>query len=89
MKLKWVTNPSSNKPDPMLTMSVLVVTAACVKFMLEGVTLQISGHELNFGHVDAMVYAALTGPVLSVHGYVKGKKTELETRLKVDNPDAN
>lgn len=85
--MKWVTNPSSNKPDPMLTMSVIVVTAACIKFLLEGVTVNINGHAVDFGHVDALVYGALLTPVLGVHGYIKartGKGTQ-----KVDNPDEN
>lgn len=86
MKIKWVINPSSNKSDPMLTMSVLVVSVAALKFLLEGVTMTVGGHAVNFGHVDAMVYGALLTPVLGVHGYLKGKKSDAQ---KVDNPDAN
>jgi hypothetical protein len=84
MSLKWVTNPSSNKPDPMLTMSVIVVTVASLKFLLEGVTVTIHGHDVSFGHVDALVYGALLTPVLGVHGYIKARASKGQ---KVDNPD--
>lgn len=84
MRMRWVINPSSNKPDPMLTMSVLVVTAASLKFLLEGVSTTVNGTAISFGHVDAAVYAALLTPVLGIHGYLKGKKTEQK-----DTPNAN
>lgn len=83
--MKWIVNPSSGKEDPMLTMSVLVVTVASIKFLLEGVSLTLSGQSVTFGHVEAMVYGALLTPVLGVHGYIKARVPS--STQKVDNPD--
>lgn len=71
--MRWLKNPSSNKPDPMLTMSVIVVLAASIKFITEGVTVQVAAHNINFGHADSLTYGALLGSVLGVHGYIKTK----------------
>lgn len=86
--MKWVTNPSSGKPDPMLTMSVIVVTCASIKFMCEGINFSYHGHAVDLGHVDAMVYGALLTPVLGVHGYIKARSQKPPIQ-KVDNPDGN
>ena len=75
--MRWMNNPSTGRQDPMLTMSVIVVLIASIKFLFAGVILiTAKGVTVNFGNVDATVYAALMGPVLAYHGYVRGKGSE-------------
>lgn len=57
-------------------LTALVVIAAAVKFLLDGITAQYGGYTLNLGHLDSMTYAAFLTPVLGAHGYVLGRKTE-------------
>ena len=73
-------HPKTGKPDLMQMLGAIAVIAASFKFVLEGVV--IAG--INFGHVDATVYAAFLSPVLGVHGireYMnKGLKKKKETQ---------
>ena len=73
MRFPYLKQPKSGEYDPMLTMSVLAVTAAILKFILEGVTFVFSGHKISFGHVDSLTYGALLTPILGAHGYMATK----------------
>lgn len=58
-----------------LKLSVLVVLACTVKFLLEGVVLHYGTTSIDLGHADSLAYAALLSPVLGTHGYLQGKKS--------------
>lgn len=78
----FLKHPRTGLPDVMLTLSTVVVLAASVKFLLEGINLTIFGHMVNFGHADAMTYGTLLTPVLGAHGYTM-------TRPNTANPIAS
>lgn len=91
MKFPTIKNPTTGKPDIILTLSALACSAAIVKFLLEGVTLQVSGHVVDFGHVDSLTYGTLLAPILGAHSWTTTKtnnRTSLKER-KTDNPDDN
>ena len=56
--------------DPMLTLSLFVVTACTVKFLFEGVAFNLGGFNISLGHADALTYGALLTPVLSAHSFI-------------------
>ena len=74
----WVAHPRSGKKDTMLTLAVYSTAAALVKFLLNGVTVDILGKNINFGTVDAALLGALLVPTLGA--YV--------SRKMKDSPDA-
>lgn len=77
--MRWINNPATGRQDPMLTMSVVVVLVASIKFLFAGIiVISASGATVNLGNIDATVYAALMGPVLAYHGYVRGKGSEVK-----------
>lgn len=53
---------------------IAVVLVACIKFLLDGVTVHLAGISFDLGHVDAMAYGALLTPVLGAHGWIEGRK---------------
>ena len=54
----------------------ITTMAAVIKFILDGVTLTLYGHTVNFGHMDAMTYTALLAPVLGAHAWMQTKGTK-------------
>lgn len=74
MKFPFIVNPDTGKPDEMITVTVLTISAVLFRFVLDGVTLEVFDHKLVFGHVDALVYAAVLAPVLGTHGFMSQKK---------------
>lgn len=54
-------------------LSAIVVIAAAVKFLLDGVTFSVNGHPMDLGHLDSMTYATFLTPVLGAHGWVLGR----------------
>lgn len=88
MKLRFLKNPKSNKPDGVLTLAFIVTIAATIKFLLDGVTVTVADHVINFGKVDALSYGSLLAPVLGAHGYLDGRfKKREESNERPDNPD--
>lgn len=77
----------------MVTMTVLATTAAVIKFLLDGVSIDVAGHVLSFGHVDSMAYGSLLTPVLAAHGFVDTRPSRSESVMvpkdgkAVDDPD--
>ncbi len=91
MKFPFIKQPKSGMPDVMVTLSVVAVFAAVLKFLLEGVTIVVYGHSIDFGHADSLTYGALLAPVLGAHGWVdtmsKNPPPPPSNYVKVDNPD--
>lgn len=76
----------THKRDVILTLSVVATIAAVVKFLMDGVTIQLMGHSIDFGHMDSMSYATLLAPILGAHSW---QSTRASKQQKVDNPDGN
>ncbi len=76
-----VNHPSTQKPDSILTLTVFVVVACTIKFVMEGVTFHLFGHPVDLGHADASTYGAILAPVLGAHSVREYKG------LKKDNAD--
>lgn len=74
MKFPFLNDPSTGKPSEMVTITVLTTLAVLIRFLFDGITIVIDGHNLTFGHVDAMVYMAVLAPVLGTHGFMSNKK---------------
>lgn len=73
MKFPFINDPSTGKPDEMVTLTTLVTLAATGRFLLDGITVDIMGHLLTFNHVDSTTYLAFLAPIIGAHGYIKGK----------------
>lgn len=58
-------------------LSAIVVITCSIKFFLDGDTL----FGISFGHMDPTAYIAILTPVLTAHGYIKGKEKHDEKRL--------
>lgn len=70
--------------DIVRTITLLAGLAAVIKFLLDGVTLVVYGHTIDFGHMDSLSYATLLAPILGAHGYLESKSNKQEKK-----PDAN
>ena len=55
-------------------MAVMTSIACVIKFLIDGVTISYAGHTMDFGHMDAMSYATLLGPLWGSHAYVAVSK---------------
>ena len=84
-----VQHPTTGEVDVILSLVVFVVVICGLKFLLDGVSLQIFGHLINFGHVDSMSYGTMLAPTLGAHGYIatKGVAPSPTYNNQVDNPD--
>jgi len=86
LKLPLVHNPETGRPDAFVTMSLVVVLACVVKFLVDGVTFTWGGNTYNLGHIDSMTYAALLTPVLGAHSWQSIKsRTSTEEKVEYDN----
>jgi|SRR5579859_4495289 len=86
-KLLSTHDKNSGKTDVILTLVVLAVMSAVIKFLLDGVTIDIFGHIINFGHTDSVSYGTMLSPILGAHGYMSGRGSNISTLSRVDNPD--
>lgn len=68
-----------------LQLSVLVVAVCALRFLFDGLSVTIGGHNLTLGHIDALAYGSILTPVLGAHGYIKASLNK--GRKRVDNPD--
>lgn len=75
MKFPFINDPETGKPSEMVTLSMVVTLSAALRFLLDGITLDIYHHIFTFGHVDAMTYLAFLSPIVGAHGYIKGRLT--------------
>lgn len=73
MKFPFINDPKTGQPDELVTLTTLVTLAAVGRFLVDGVTIQVFGHTMQFGHVDPMTYLAFLSPIVGTHGYIKGK----------------
>lgn len=93
MKFGFLKHPRTGLPDVMATMTMVVVIASAIKFLLDGVSLVINGHTISFGHADSMSYGTLLTPVLGAHSFVNTRPNTMspirDGSQEVDNPDAN
>ncbi len=88
MKLRFMKNPESDRPDGMLTLAFIVTIAATIRFLLDGVTVTVFDHVIAFGKVDALVYGALLTPVLGAHSFKDTRPDRFKrSEGRVDNPD--
>lgn len=76
MKYLFLRNPSTGKPDLMTTVVTTTTMAAVFRFLVDGMTINIGGYQVIFGHVDAVAYATLLAPVLGTHSWMQVKKAE-------------
>ena len=76
MKFPFIINPETGKPDEMVTLTVMTTLVVLTRFLLDGITLSIDKHNITFGHVDALVYAAVLAPILGAHGYIINSKKD-------------
>lgn len=76
MSWLFLKHPETSKPDLMTTLLTVVTYAAVLKFVLDGVTLVVSGHSISFGHMDPIAYGTLLAPVLSLHGWLEKTKSD-------------
>lgn len=70
----WMIRNSKGQKDGIFTMAVVGFGFCLVKVLLVGVTLQIAGHEINFGTIDGSTIAAILTPTLGA--YVGRKYTD-------------
>jgi hypothetical protein len=85
--MNFLRHPKSGQVDVMRIAVFIVVCAAAAKFLLDGVTLQLFGHSIQFGHTDAMSFGNLLTPTLGAHAFTEAKGTAHNVISKVDNPD--
>lgn len=87
-KLIWLNHPKTGKADVLMSLAVFVVVICAIKFLFDGVVVNIFGHTFSFGHTDSFSYGTFLSPVLGAHGYLAGKNTEQGYNIsRVDNPD--
>lgn len=84
-----VRHPTTGQIDVILSLVVFVVVICGIKFLLDGVSIQVMGHVVNFGHVDSMSYGTMLAPTLGAHGYIttKGQAPAPTYNNQVDNPE--
>ena len=82
-----VKHKDSEEVDVILSLVVFAVIIAGLKFLLDGVSVTIFGHLVNFGHTDSLSYGSMLTPILGAHGYISGQPTK--SAGKVDNPDGD
>lgn len=84
MKFPFLKHPKTGAPDLMTTAIVIAVLVASFKFLLDGLSINIAGHTITFGHLEALAYGSFLTPILGAHSYIDTRKTD---KPKVDNPD--
>ena len=57
-------------------LSAIVVVTCSIKFLFDGVSLDLLGHSVNFGHIEPSAYLGILTPVLGAHGWIKGRSNE-------------
>lgn len=84
-----VRHPSTGEIDVILSLVVFVVVICGLKFLLDGVSIQVFGHMVSFGHVDSMSYGTMLAPTLGAHGYIatKGIAPTQSYNNQVDAPE--
>ena len=90
--MRWFKHPRTGLQDPMLTITVITVGIAGLKFLFEGITLQIFGHTLNLGQTDPLAYGSLLTPILGAHSWQNTRPNTMNSiHLRgtgnVDSPD--
>jgi hypothetical protein len=76
MRFPFINDPKTDKPSEMVTIVMMTTTAAVARFLVDGVSINIEGHVIAFGHIDAMVYASILAPILGAHSFIGSKKKE-------------
>lgn len=76
--------------NPTLTLSFIVVSVCALRFLFDGLSLNILGHTLDIGHMDPLAYGSILTPVLGAHGYVQTRRNyhSMPKGSEIDNPDA-
>lgn len=69
--------------NPTGFLSILVVMICSFRFLLDGISVTVSGHLLQISHTDPLAYSSILAPILGAHGYVR---TRVDSQ-KVDLPD--
>lgn len=76
----WIRN-TENRPDAVLTMTLLGFLIVIVKVLLAGMSVVVNGNTYGFGTIDAAVIAAVLTPTLG--SYVARRYTD---RKYADQP---
>lgn len=63
----WITKPGDSKPSATLTFSVYAVALVLIKFLLNGVDIEVLGKTIHFGTIDPAMIAAILTPTLGAH----------------------
>lgn len=63
----WMIKNSAGKKDAMLTFALVAFVTVVLKVLVSGFTLNVSGHDVNFGDVDGAAIAALLTPTLGAY----------------------
>ena len=66
--------------SPTLLLSLMVVSACTIRFLIDGISFFAFGHIVNLPHTDPMAYGAILAPVLGAHGYIHGKLNAVEAK---------
>lgn len=90
--MRWFKHPRTGLGDPMLTITVIAVGIAALKFLLDGASITLFGHILDFGHVDPLTYGSLLTPILGAHSWQNTRPNTMNGLTvkgtgNVDNPD--
>lgn len=76
MSFPWLKHPGSGNADVMTTLLVMVTLAAAVKFLLDGVSVNVNGYVIAIGHMDSLSYGAILAPVFGAHGFISTRNSE-------------
>ncbi len=78
----WIKNPGKEDYSATLTFSVYALALCLVKFLLNGVTIEIMSKHINFGTIDSGLIAAILAPTLSAYTLKKFAPSAPSTETK-------
>jgi hypothetical protein len=75
----------------LVTLSVLAVTVAAIRFLFDGVQFHFGTHTFGFDHTDPLSYGSILTPILGAHSYIgtRGWKKSPPRSNLPDNPDSS
>jgi hypothetical protein len=74
----FIKHPNTDVYSASLTFAVWALVACLIKFMLNGVTIEVLDKTINFGTTDAGLIAALLTPTLAAYASKKFSKQRPE-----------
>ena len=55
------------------TLSIIVVSVCCFRFLFDGMDFTIWGQNFTLSHVDSGAYASFMAPILAAHSWIRTK----------------